>query len=286
MKILYLNIVLLSLSLLVNSQEFQKDLNGYRLGQYRDVPKNELKTLLQNDKFEDGFEYEAYLAAPDTSVYMIFEYAKNDLNVIWSIQVTGSQPGYNFNFKGLRFGMKTDEVIRILGKPSDMVDIGEYGKRWEYNNTNYSVEINPKGFLSSIKISDLSNEFYSHIDISKIPSFEYYTEIFKSGDKNIIGDILAPDIEVYKSDSVYYFKKSISREVKTDESGIFTLINEMNEKIKSVNPKDSLQYEENIRLVLDQNPMHAAKFRINNVYSELTFKWMFGKYLIWEMKIN
>jgi hypothetical protein len=92
-------LVLLSLSSLINSQLFQSDLNGFRLGQFREVPKNEIKTILQKDKVEDGYEYENYLIEPDTSVYMIFEYAKTDLNIIWSIQSTGSKPGYDCNFK-------------------------------------------------------------------------------------------------------------------------------------------------------------------------------------------
>ena len=282
----FLLLILLSLSQLINSQVIQSDLNGYRLGQFRDVPKNEIKTILKKDKFEDGYEYEIYLIEPDTSVYMIFEYAKSDLNIIWSIQLTGSKPGYDCNFKGLKLGMSSDEVIDILGKPSDKINIAEYGKRWEYEKTNYSVETNPKNRLSSIKIMDLSNDIFSEPDLSKIPSFQQYSDILKSSNNLNICDILAPDIEIYKNDSVYFFKKSIETEIQADESGIFKLINEMNGIIKIVNSNDTLQYEENIRLVEGQNPMHVAKFRVNNNYSELVFKWMFGKYLIWEMKIN
>ena len=271
---------------LVKSQDLQVTLNGFRLGQYRDVPENEYGAPIQNGKYDDGYEYEAYAVEPDTSVYMIFEYARSDLNVIWSLQVTGSKAGYDCQFKGLKLGMSSDEVKNILGKPSRKVNINEYGHRWEYNNTNYSVEINPDGKLSSIKIMDLSDDYYQEPDPSKIPSFQKYSAILVSGDRNQLADLLAPDIEIYKDDSVHYFKRSIRTEVSSDASGIFRLVDEMNKTIKDTDPRDTLAYEENVRLILGQDPMHVAKFTLNKKYSEIVFKWMFGRYMIWEIKLN
>jgi hypothetical protein len=87
------------------SQEIVTDLNGFRLGQFREAPKNQLKTILQQDKFEDGFEYEIYPVEKDTSVYMIFEYANFDSHTIWSIQLTGNKKGFDCSFKDLKLGM-------------------------------------------------------------------------------------------------------------------------------------------------------------------------------------
>lgn len=174
------------------------ELNGFRIGQFREVTKNELETIFKKDKFEDGFEYEVYFVEHDKSVYMVFVYANTDLETIWSIQVTGDKMGYDVNFKGLKLGMISDEVIQILGEPSSIVDIGVYGKRWVYKNTNYTVEINTKGLLSSIKITDISHEIYPKLDISKIPSFKQYSEILNSQDRKKIANILAPGLEIYK----------------------------------------------------------------------------------------
>ena len=279
-------LLLCLLPLLSNSQELTTELNGFRIGQYREVPKNELKTILQKDKFEDGFEYEAYLVEPDTSVYMIFEYANYDLETIWSIQLTGNKIGYDGNFKGLKLGMTSDEVTQILGKPSSIVDIGEYGKRWEYNNTNYSLEINPKGLLSSIKITDKSQEFYPKQDLSKIPSFKQFSEILNSQDRKKIIEILAPGLEIYKDNATYYFRNSIAIEIKNDNSSIFKLIEEMKDIINKTNPDDRMQYEENMRVTEKLGTMHVAKFKSKDRKSEIVFKYMFGKYMIWEIKIN
>jgi hypothetical protein len=279
-------ILLITIPLFCNAQDFITELNGFSLGQFREVPKNEFKKAFQSDKFEDGFEYEAFFINPDSTVYMIFEYTANDLNIIWSIQVTGSEAGYDCHFKGLSFGMPSKEVARILGKPGSIIDAGKYGKRWEYKNTNYSVEINPEGKLSSIKIIDKSDELYPKTDTGKLPVFAQYSNTLQSGDRKMISEILAPDIEIYKNDSTYTFKYSIDNEIENDNSGLFGLIDEHSLFLKQINPSDTLQYQENIRLILHQDPLHVAKFRLDDHYSEIVFKWRLGKYLIWEIKIN
>lgn len=279
-------VVLTLISSISIAQEIVTDLNGFRLGQFREVPKNELKTILQKDKFEDGFEYEIYLVEPDTSVYMIFEYAHYDLQTIWSIQLTGFKEGYDCQFKGLKLGMTTQEIEKIVGKPSSIEDAGEYGKKWAYKNTNYSLEITPKETLGGIKIIDMSNDFFPKPDISEILSFEQYSKILKSTDYKLISELLAPGLEIYKNDSIYYFQSSINNEIKTDKSGIFRLVNEMNEILSQTNPQDTLQYEENMRITQYQGVLHVAKFKIDGKYSEIVFKYLFGKYLIWEVKIN
>ena len=39
--------------------------------------------------FDDGFEFELFLIKPDSTAYMVFEYANWDKNIIWSIQLYG-----------------------------------------------------------------------------------------------------------------------------------------------------------------------------------------------------
>lgn len=279
-------LILAVIPLLCNAQEFFTDLNGFRLGQFREVPKNQFITTFQSDKFEDGYEYDAFFVNNDSTVYMIFEYAVDDLNIIWSIQVTGSEYGYDCHFKGLKLGIPAKEVVKILGKPSSIEDAGKYGKRWEYENTNYSVEINPNGKLSSIKIIDISHAVYPEVDVSKLPKFLQFSQTLQSGNKALISELLAPDIEIYKNDSTYYFNYPFEIETNNDTSRIFSLISEFSKSLNQINPNDSTQYEENIRLVLNQDPMHVVKFRFDNAYSEIVFKWRFGHYLIWELKIN
>jgi hypothetical protein len=282
----YLSLLLIALATTAQGQEIVTDLNGFRLGQFRDVPKNELKTILQQDKFEDGFEYEIYLVEKDTSVYMIFEYANYDLQTIWSIQLTGNKKGFDCSFKGLKLGMSETELISNVGRPSSVEDAGEYGKKWVYENKNYTLEISPDGTLGGIKIIDMSRDFYPEPDLNKLPKFSEYTEILESNNATTISNLLSSGMEIYKNDSVYFFNKSISNEIENDDSGIFKLISEFAAISRATDETDTLQYEENMRVTEYQGVLHVAKFRINEKYSEIVFKYMFGEYLIWEMKIN
>ena len=285
MRILTL-ISLTIVSSLLHGQEIVTDLNGFRLGQFRDVPKNELKIILQQDIFEDGFEYEIYPVEKDTSVYMIFEYANFDLETIWSIQLTGNKMGFDCAFKDLKLGMSVNEIENKLGKPSSIEDAGEYGEKWVYDKTNFTLEVKPDRTLGGIKIIDMSHDFFPDPDLKKIPSFKEYTKILNSKNRKTISELLAPGIEIYKNDSVYFFKNSWKKEVETDESGIFNLVDETLEKLNKVNPEDTLQYEENMRIAFGQDTKHVAKFKVNNVYSEIVFKYMFGRYVIWEIKLK
>lgn len=269
-------------SLRALSTEMVLSLNGFYLGQYREVAKNELGLPYQKDKFDDGFEYEAFLIKPDSSVYMIFEYSNINLQVFWSVQLTGSN--YKTDFKGLNLGDNSSEVLRILGNPSAKIDAGEYGERWEYEGTNYSIEINKKGKLSSIKISDESLKLFPRVAVEKIPKFESIKSILQSGDKSVVQSLLCPDVEIYYNNSTVFFKKSIQSEIATDESGIFKLIRTLSVDLDKVNIIDQSEYEENIRVVEHKDPMHVIKIKKGNSIKEIVFKYVFGKYLIWEIK--
>ena len=281
-----LTLLFVGISMISFGQEIEMKLNGFKIGQYREVPKNELKDILQSDKFEDGFEYEIYLVEKDTSAYMIFEYANYDLNTIWSIQLTGTKKGFNCGFKGLKLGMTTKEIQSITGKPTSIEDAGEYGKKWVYDKTNYTLEISKEGKLGGIKIIDMSRDFFPEPDLKKIPSYEEYSKIFNSGNRNEISNLLAPGMEIYKNDSVFFFKTSINNEIQNDKSGIFDLVEEMTEIINKTDFNDTLQYEENMRMTEFQGVLHVAKFNVDKEYYEIVFKYLFGRYLIWEMKIN
>jgi hypothetical protein len=275
---------LISVSVSISAQELVTDLNGFRLGQYRTVPKNEFQKLLKKDKLAGGFEYEAYAAAADESVYMVFEYAESDPQVIRSIQVTGSNKGYDCRFKGLKLGMPAKEVERTIGKPSSIEDIGEYGKQWNYDG-NFDLEINPNGVLSSVKIEDTFPDLKGK-DTSKIPGFEKYSGILKSKDRKAISELLAPSLEIYKNGATHSFKRAWANEVKSDLSGIFALMDEVVKLVEKTDPHNEAQYEENVRISVGQDPLHVAKFKINGKKSEIVFKYMFGKYLIWEIQLN
>jgi len=275
-------ILLLLLTLLeVNGQTIVTDLYGFRLGQYRKTATNELGKPVLKDKFEDNSEYEVFLVKPDTSLYMVFEYAAGQTNIIWSIQISGIDTTVDIDFKGLRFGTDKKQIEQILGKPDMKEDLGNYGERWNYKKANYSIEISKSGKLSSVKIEDINSD--NRQDISKILKFEDIVKLMNSNKNAEIGSVLAPGIEIYYKGKALSFEKSLKTEIQTDYSKIFQTIREISKGLEKINISDPNSYEESMRLVIGQNPKHVIKIKTGHTIKEIVFDYMNGQYLIWEI---
>ncbi|AUC15885.1 hypothetical protein BTO06_12305 [Tenacibaculum sp. SZ-18] len=278
-------LILFITSFISFSQDLVDKLNGFRLNQFRDVPLSELKEPLQKKTFDDGFEFELYLIKPDSSAYMIFEYPNWDKNIIWSIQLYGDDENIDPNFKGLKMGMTKESVIKNIGQPSKVTNVGEYGEMLEYDNSNYSFEINKQNRLSSIKIKELYSNFFPKPKAEKIPSFSSLLKKLK-GDNQEISEILSPGLEIYKNNETLFFKHSWKNEIENDLSGIYSLIRESILELEKVDTKNLNEYEENMRFSRNQDIKHVLKFKKHKQIQEIVMKWEFGKYLIWEIKLK
>lgn len=282
MKKTTVTIFLLLLTLLkVSGQTAVTELNGFRIGQYRETATNEFGKPVQHDKYEDGFEYEAFVINADTSLYMVFEYAAGHTDIIWSIQISGSNTTTNIGFKGLKLGLDKKEVERVLGKPDKKDDMGEYGEKWSYDKTNYSVEISKSGKLSSVKITD--NYSSNTPDVNKLPKFANVIKLLTSKNNADIASLLAPGIEIYYKDQILFFGKSLKTEIRTDNSKIFQTIREISKGLDKINTSDENSYEENMRMTLGQNIKHVVKIKTGHIVKEIVFEYINGQYLIWEI---
>ena len=154
----------------------------------------------------------------------------------------------------------------------------------EFENTNYSFEINNNGELASIKIVDNYNEIFPDPKVEKIPSLEKIKEVLNSNNPKIISEILSPEMEIYLADTTLFFKQSWENEINSDSSKICKTISEIIKGINEIDVTDENQYEENMRLTLGENPKHVLKFKTGIKLKEIVMKWEDGKYLIWEIK--
>ena len=282
-QILILAILILN-SNFIFSQDIISELNGFKLRQFKEAVKNEYKEPLQVNNFDDGFVAEIYLIKPDSTAYVIFEYPNWNKEIIFSIQIYGAFKEIDPRFKNIKMGISENELINEIGKPSNSKEIGEYGKVLEYENTNYSFEINKNGNLSSIKIFDNYNEVYPKPNVEKIPSLDKIRTILKSNNPKIISELLSPEMELYLENETLFFKQSWEKEINYDYSRIFETISKITKGINKVNGSDENQYEENMRLTLGENPKHVLKFKTGMKLKEIVMKWENGKYLIWEIK--
>ncbi|MDB5256177.1 MAG: Pyruvate phosphate dikinase [Chitinophagaceae bacterium] len=276
------SILILFFSLTCNAQEIITDLNGFRLGQYRETATNEWGKAFRQEKFEDGFEYEAFLIRPDSSAYMIFEYAAYETSLIWSIQISGNNTSIDLGFKNLKFGDEAKQVEKILGKPDNRENIGDYGEKWTYTKTNYSVEISTSGKLSSIKI--INTYLEDKPDISKLPHFATIVKALQSTKNSDVALVLAPGLEIYAKDQTFFFSKSIRTEIATDYSKVFQTLRTISKGLNKINTSDLNSYEENIRLAEGRNPLHVIKIKSGHPIKEIVFDYINGQYLIWEIQ--
>jgi hypothetical protein len=263
--------------------KFEENLNGFKLGQFRECPKNEFGRIFMSDKYEDGMEYEVFLLKPDTSLYMAFEYSKQNPQVIWSIQIYGKN--YDPNFLSLKLGMNSNEIEKILGKPDSIIDIGKYGKRWEFNKSNYSIEITPNGHLSSIKIMD-RHFSTTGPDVSKMLSLSDFQAILLKRDNRALSKILAPDLELYYNENVCSFKYSFDNEIIQDKSNIYSRIFNNSKDVLKITEQDTLDYTESIRVSIGIDSMWVFKFSNKHRIEEIVFKYQFERYLIWEISLR
>ncbi|MBC7400493.1 MAG: hypothetical protein H7289_11150 [Mucilaginibacter sp.] len=284
-KLLSIFIILFTVN--ANAQQFYTDLFGFRIGQYREAAKTQLGKPFKSGKFDDGFEYEAFPLKPDRSLYIVFEYAAKATDVIWSIQVSGSDIETDLGFKNARLGTDKAATEKVFGKPSSIENIGEYGDKWNYAKTNLSVEVNKKGKFSSIKINNNSQELFPKgPDVKAIPAFDKVRKILISGDNAAILNILAGDVEVYNNHHTYYFKKSFINEQNSDYSKTLSVIKSISKDLAKVNVKDPNEFEENMRLTLGDDIKHVIKLKKNHQVKEIVLKYFAGKYYIFEIKAD
>lgn len=258
------------------------DLRGFRIGQYREAPKSMFGEPMQKGKYQDGYEYEVYLVDSRKGVYMVFEYSPSNLNVIWSIQFAGDKA--ESGLKNLTLGADKSKVIEVLGIPTNKEDIGENEQEWKYDQTNYSIEINKNGKLSSVKITDESAKLFPKLGLSHIPKFGQLVKVLMSKDPNKIGEWLCPDVEVTYAGSIHFFKSSWSTEIKSDASGVFKLLADLSADLNTVDTTKSTEYEENLSESRGHDPLHVIKIYREKGIKEIVLKYRFGKYLIWEIK--
>ena len=283
-KILILTVFLTS-TIFAFSQETVSELFGFKIHQYKEVVTNEFGKPYKVNKFDDGFVSEIFLLKEDKSAYIIFEYPSWNKEIIFSIQIYGAFEDIDPKFRDLKMGMPENEIIKKIGKPTNSKDIGEYGKMLEYQNTNYSFEIDKKGKLSSIKILDNYNELYPKPNIEKIPTFETIKKILTSDNPEKISKFLSPELEIYLNDKTLFFKYAWEKEIKEDKSKIYAKIKELVKGIEKFDYKNEKNYEENMRLTIGENPKHVLKFKKGFKIKEIVMKWEDGNYVIWEIKI-
>jgi len=263
----------------VRAQQFVQDLNGFRLRQTRSVTHRELGAPDKQGASDENVAYEAFLLQEGPPLYMIFQYHRSEPDLIWSIQITGEDPLHDPSFKDLRLGLPAAEVEKRLGKPSSKQSVGEHGTLWLFAGRNFSVEINPRNRLSSIRIVDDRSK---EPDVKNMPRFTDVLKQLQSGQNSELAEILAPDLELYDGGKTRSFEWAHKNEIAQDKSGVFAAVRRLSKELASVDPAKPEQYEEKLRLHRAGEPQHVVRLPKLTGVTEIAFRWNGDKWQIWE----
>lgn len=259
-----------------HAEDLQLELNGFLLHQYKDAVGNTLGTPFKT--IETGYSTaEAYLV--DEQAYMVFEFLNERPHTVHSIQLTGSTNNMR-PFKGLRVGDSLERVIQALGPPDTIYQIiNPPVSRYEYDDRNYSIEIDEQSQLYSIRIGITAGIF------AGVSSDSLYWETFKQGvlqrDLTAIFECLRPDVEIYKDGQTLSIDKAfISFTQEPSELFYKALLDSLGSVFQELQTTES---EEQIRLLENVGVGRVHKFHIGAILKEIVFFPYGGRYRVYEI---
>lgn len=266
---------LLTISACLAQVPSQRELNGFVLGQHRDVlekwgdPYEEMET-------DDGWVYLAYTVSEKPFVYMLFKFPEEDQDHMVSIQITGEpSPGME-PFMGLQLGMPAAEVRRIFGAPGETRMLTDPPVEvWEYEDRNYSFEMDA-GKLFSIQI--FGDQGFAEPDPRL--RWEDVQAALQSTDVQTLAGAFAPDAEIYQGETVFQIDDGMTKVMGDAASefrrGLTLVVRALQSELAA------LPEEVNIRAGVGP----VFKFAAESPVAEIVTMRDAGKYRIWEIQLR
>jgi c-di-AMP phosphodiesterase-like protein len=259
--------------------DIQTDLNGFRLLQFKTAVEAFFGKPFQTFKTKSSTA-EAYRV--DSDAYMVFEYLNDLPNNIFSIQLTG-HTSKALPFRGLMLGDDVKRVNDILGKPSQVKkiespDVTEY----DYERTNYSVEIDDKNKLYSIRL--YSNRDFTRRVNEEFKAYDEFKDTILKKDLSGILSMLRPDVEIYKGEKVLSIKRRYADFVANPDKEIITaLLGDSRSVLKEVAESEP---EGELRLIMNFGIGEVYKFYKGKILEEIVFFPYNGKYRVYEIRFR
>jgi hypothetical protein len=257
----------------------QIELNGFLLYQFQKAVESSLGPPFQTmEKESSKFE----LHKIDREAYMVFEYSKKMPCNIQSIQLTGRTNNMS-PFNGLMLGDNKEKVIRILGGSFTITQIDQPKvQRYDYQNANYSVEIDAEGKLFSIRIHADRGLLYpiTSTTSTKLPWDDFKTSVLKKDIKEILS-YFRPDIEIYRGDKTLFIKKRFTDFLENPDSDIYeALLGEENSVYSEIQQTEP---EGELRLIVGLGGGWVYKFYNGKILKEIVFFPYDRKYRVYEI---
>jgi c-di-AMP phosphodiesterase-like protein len=259
--------------------DIQTDLNGFRLLQFKTAVEAFFGKPFQTFKTKSS-TVEAYRV--DSDAYMVFEYLDDLPNNIFSIQLTGHTLK-TLPFRGLMLGDEVKRVNDILGKPSQVKKIESPNvTEYDYEGTNYSLEIDDKDKLYSIRLYDKKD--VSQKADAEFKAYDEFKDAILRKDISSILAMLRPDVEIYKGGKVLSIKRRYADFVANPDKEIITaLLGDSNSVLKEVAESEP---EGELRIIMHFGVGEVYKFHGGKILEEIVFFPYNGKYRVYEIRFR
>jgi len=267
------------------TQESPRSLAGFAIGQWKDIPIKILGKPYLSDTTEIGTPLEAFKHPIGEGWIIAFEYSNETNSKIKSIQLSGMHGDGNAVFLNLHFDMNKNDILKALGKPSDIIDIGEYGQKWIYEQSFFSLDISREGRLWCIKIFEPNYEGLTNQGVP-IPSFYQLVSIINTGSNEEIAHLISASLLIKKDNKQFVFSEPWNVELNDDLSGIFKL---MKDNFKYVSVQDSInskKYKQNFLPQTYGPSKYKMLYKQNNNWMEILWAYELNRYRVVAININ
>lgn len=273
---LVLFVAILFVPVALGAADIQTDLNGFRLLQFKTGVEAFFGKPFESFKTKSTI-VEAYKV--DSNAYMVFEYLNELPDNIYSIQLTGHNSKAS-PFRGLILGDDAKKIESVLGKPTNTKKI-ESPDVWEYQyeGTNYSLEIDDKGKLYSIRL--FTNTDIAQKADEKFKSYDQFKAFVLKKDVEGILAMLRPDVEIYKGGKVLSIKQRYADFAANPDKEIITaLLGDSDSVLKELTESEA---EGELRLTEKMGVGEVYKFYKGKILKEIVFFPYNGKYRVYEI---
>ena len=284
-KVLVLALLFGQLAAALDNPPSQLELNGFLLGQHKNVLETTFGPPDQETTTEDGWVYRVYYLPEPSEGYMIFKFTNYDLGHIFSIQIAGDASVRMAPFVGLRLGDSREKIEEMLGQPSEVRPNTELNLELIlYQNRNYSVEIDAEGKLSSIQIFGFEgfrpDKFYG------VPRIKLLKDCLLATNKECLLDLLAPDFEVYKDGQTYTFTASARTELTNPDSQLLRFLAGERGSLRAVFVDEGLTGGAEGRIIMGGPIASVYKFPKSKIVREVVYKMFAGDWRVWEIQFR
>ena len=262
---------------LAQSNSYESELNGWRLLQFTETVNEDLGQPFTT-RDDPPYHNRAYQIGK--YAYMVFGTHDEQPHVIASLQLTGTAAANMLAFKGLKLGDDRSKVIAALGEPTSVTEIDDPKvSRFDYQNSNYTVELDDKHRLYSIRI-DLHHDFMKPGGDTD-QDWDAFVAAVRSRSPAKLLETLRPDMEIYRDGGVLAIRHRYSDFVAAPDAAILDAF--FSTSYGVLHYLNACDYEQNVRISEHNGVGLAYKFNPECPLAEIVLLPYAGQYRVYEV---